>query len=206
MSESPGEIVSAVIEEPSYDRAYRAFMHLAVEGLIRDDTVMGRIKMVPDRHAGPMRNVRTETPLDQPMVSISATMTVKTDVLLQTDVDGHSTMLYDFAQELIGEQSRAFYQRLSEITTAAGTSVENVGQGVPTIEQLRELFRKMDFTFNERGELSGLEIHVHPSQMERAKTMIAEAERDEEISEILMQKRAEWMAKRAAVSRRKLSR
>ena len=166
---------SVVIREPSYDRAYVAFMQLAVEGLIREDPTLGQIKMIPDRHAGPIRNVRAETPLDQPMMGVSATVTLERGALLRTDVDGHTAMLYDTAQQIIGEQSRAFYQRLSEITTAAGTSVKNIGQGVPTIEQLRELFRKMEFSFNERGELSGLQLHVHPSQMERAKENLTQA-------------------------------
>jgi hypothetical protein len=196
----------AVVETPSYDNAYRAFLHDAAAALTREDETIGKIPMVRDRHAGPIRNVRTETPLDQPMSTASAGMTMPLDVLLQTDVDGHTTMIYEFSQELIREQTRLFYRHLGEMCTAAGTSVQNVGEGVPTIEQLRELFRRMDFSFNERGELSGLQIHVDPSQMERAKALITEAERDPEINDILLVKRAEWMAQRAAASRRTLSR
>lgn len=198
--------VRRVLEVPSYDKAYCEFLQCVAEALMKENSPIGKIKMLRDRHAGPIRNVRTDTPLDQPMWEAGAAITLPRDVLLRTDVEGHTVMVYEFAQATLAEQARLFYRHFGEMCTAAGMSVENVGQGVPTIEQLRELFRRMDFSFNERGELSGLELHVHPSHMERAKAIMAEAESDKEIKDILLEKRAQWMAQRAATSRRTLSR
>lgn len=195
-----------IIRTPSYDSAYREFLHAAVEGLMREDEGIGKIPMIRDRHSGPIRNVRTETPLDQPMRQIGATMELTQETLLETSVDGHTEMVYDFAQEVMGEQKILLYRNLGEMCDAAGMTVQNPGKGVPTMEQMRQLFGKMQFSFTESGEVNWPDLHVDPSQMERAKALIDEVRNDPEIAEIIAKKRGEWEVRRAAASRRTLSR
>lgn len=190
----------------SYDVAYREFLHDAYNGFVASDPVIGGIRMERDRHAGPIRNVRTESPLDQPMESVGATMMLHREALRSTDVASHTEMVANFARELIGEQTKQFFRKMGEMCVAAGTSVKNVGQGVPTLVQLRELFKKMDLSFGEDGQIEGLTLFVDPIHTERAQALMLEAETDPECVAIVLEKRAEWMRDRASKSHRTLSR
>lgn len=84
--------------------------------------------------------------------------------------------------------------------------MQNVGEGVPTIEQMREMLRRIDLDFDENGSLVGLTVFVHPSQLERARQVMEDAEQDPECVRIVLEKRAEWMRNRAAYANRALSR
>lgn len=199
------EPLSTPLRLPSYDLGYRQFLSDVADGFIAANELLGQIEMVRDRHVGPIRNVRTDDPLDQPMKLLGAMMTLGRDALLSTDIDAHTVMIATFAEELIAAQSKHFFQHLVEVCTAAGTTVENTGQGVPTIEQLRELFRKMDFEFDDNGKIRS-QLIVDTSQAEKAKALMSEAGRDPEIRRIIQDKRSEWLKVRAAQSRRTLSR
>lgn len=190
----------------SYDSAYIEFLHEAVDGFISADQVIGGIVRINDPHTGPIRNVRGTNTLDQPMVEMGATMTLHVNALQMTNVDAHTDMVINFAQQMIAVQATQFFKSLGEVSVAAGTSVENVAGGVPTIEQIRDLFRKMEFTFDEDGRPAGLQLFVHPSQEERAKALVEEFENDPECQKIVLEKRAEWMKKRAEAAGRALSR
>jgi hypothetical protein len=132
--------------------------------------------------------------------------TIGIEALTTTDIDSLAVAINNSATEYIELQSRGFFAHLNEVCEAAGTSVKNIGQGVPTIAQMRELLRRMDLEFDEHGMLKGLRLIVHPSQLERAKQIMKEAEGDAECVRIVLEKRAEWLKNRAAYTDRALSR
>ncbi len=107
----------------------------------------------------------------------SVQFTISIDAVRTTDIVSLAVAINNTAREYIELQSRAFFAHLNEVCEAAGTAVQNVGQGVPTIEQMRELMRRMDLEFDENGMLTGLKLIVHPSQLERARQVMKEAER-----------------------------
>ena len=190
----------------SYDLAYSTFLDSAFRGFAKDHDLLGDIVTIRDRHAGPIRNVRdTDVPLDQEMYEGSAGMEMERNAHLATDVEAHTVMIAQFAGEMIGAQIRGFFKNMAEMCEAAGTSVKNEGGGIPTIEQARELLRKMDFSFDEAGKPE-LQLVVDPSQAERAQKFNMEVAQDAECTRIMAEKRQKWMESRVARSRRTLSR
>lgn len=189
----------------TYDSSYRQFLDRAFSGFAKDHQLLGDIVVVRDRHAGPIRNVREGVPLDQGMMEASATMTLERAALLATDVDAHTLMLAEFAEEMIGAQLTGFFKNMGEMCDAAGTTVKNDGQGIPTIEQAREMLAKVELAFDEDGKLQQTLV-VHPSQAERAKKFNEQMARDPECARIVAEKRQKWVELRAARSRRTLSR
>jgi hypothetical protein len=201
----PVEDPGRTLRLPSYDLAYDVFLRDVVGGFMSASDIIGKIATVRDPHSGPVRNVRTEQPLDQPMFSISTPMSLEKEALRSTNIDAHTEMISAFANELIIAHTTRFFESVSEICVAAGTSIENVGNG-STIEQVRQLFRKMDFSFDEEGKLSGQQLVVSPSQEQRARELILEIENDPECRRIILEKRNEWIRLRAERSHRTLSR
>ena len=190
---------------PAYDLAYRKFLDKAYRGFVAENPLFSNIEFVRDRHAGPIRNVREQNMLDQPMVPLSAGMTIEKTAIRATDVDAHTAMVSAFAEEMLGEQSRQFFRNMGEVCDAAGTTVSNIGQGAPTLEQFRELLEKMELAFDDDGKLK-TQLVVHPSQAEKAKALWASVQNDPECLRIVLEKRAKWMELRAARSHRTLSR
>lgn len=190
---------------PTYDRAYRRFLENAYHGFVAENPLFCEVEYIRDRHTGPIRNVRDEKTLDQPMAPISAGMTIEKAAIRSTDVDAHTLMISAFAEEMLGAQSHQFFANLGEVCNAAGTTVPNIGEGVPTLEQFREMLRKMDISFDDEGRIE-TQLVVHPSQAEKAKALWSSVQNDPECLRIALEKRARWMELRAARSHRTLPR
>ena len=190
---------------PTYDYAYRRFLEKVYHGFVAGNPLFNEIEFVRDRHAGPIRNARDETTLDQPMASISAGMTIEKSSIRLTDVDAHTVMIAAFAEEMLGAQSRQFFANMSEVCDAADTTIQNIGQGAPTLEQFRELLQTMDLSFDDEGRMK-TQLVVHPSQAEKAEALWTSVKNDPECQRIALEKRAKWMELRAARSYRTLSR
>jgi hypothetical protein len=176
------------------------------EGFVADNELLGNIKSIQDRHLGPIRNVRGENRVDQPMVLLSATMSMERTAIRLTDIDAHTATIQKFSEEMIAEQSKQFLSHLGAITEATGNTVANVGDGAPTLEQMRELLRKMELSFDGEGNINKLQFIVHPSQAEKVRALWSAVENDPECQRIALQKREEWLELRAARSNRTLSR
>jgi hypothetical protein len=189
----------------SYDLAYREFLDDAFRGFASDHQLLGDIALVQDRHAGPTRNVRDQIPLDQPMSEGSATMMLERAALRATDVDAHTLMIAQFAEEMIDAQLGMIFKGISEICDAAGTTVKDVGAGIPTIEQIRELLGRMDLAFDDDGRIKQT-LFVAPEQEERARQLNVEIAKDPQCARIISEKHKKWIEERAARSRRTLSR
>lgn len=194
-----------VLSLPSYDAAYRRFLEDVYQGFVADNEVLGAIELVRDRHAGPVRNIRDTEPLDQPMTSASGAMTLVRAACRATEVSAHTEMIQQFAEEMIGEQTRLFFAHMNAICEATGNVFPNIGEGTPTLEQWRVLFQRVDLDFDDDGRLQQ-RIYVHPSQAEKANEIWRQVQNDPECVRIVTEKRAQWMERRAARSRRTLSR
>jgi hypothetical protein len=188
---------------PSYDDAYGRFLQDAFRGFVQDHSLLGEIEAVRDRHAGPIRNVDAAKPLDQPMVQIGAPFTLETAAIASTDVEAHTAAVAAFAAAMVNEQVRLSLQNIGGVADAVGNTV--LGVGPPTVEQFRELFRKMDISFNEDGTIAQTLV-VPPEAAEAVKRLMSELDRDPGARHILAEKRAAWEATRAARAHRTLSR
>jgi hypothetical protein len=184
---------------PSYDDAYCRFLQDAVRGFVQDHHLLGEIETVRDRHAGPVRNVEADQPLDQPMVQLGAPFTLETASIASTDVEAHTSAVVAFATAIVNEQVRYSLQNIGVIADAVGNTVNS--KGSPTLEHFRELFRKIDLSFNEDGTIAQTLV-VPPGHADAIQRLMT----DPEILKIIAEKRAAWEATRAARSRRTLSR
>lgn len=100
---------------PAYDDAYMEFFRDSVYGIMGEDKLLGGIDVVHDRRDGPIRNVRTEQPLDQPMLSTSFSFTIGIDAIRTMDVGALAVAINNTAREFIEGQSRAFFGHLNKI-------------------------------------------------------------------------------------------
>ena len=188
---------------PSYDDAYRQFLQDAYRGFVQDHSLLGDIETVHDRHAGPIRNVDAEEPLDQPMMRLGAPFTLETATIASTDVEAHTAAVATFATAMVNEMERQSLQNIGIIADAVGNTVD--GQGAPTVEHFREMLRKIDISFNDDGSIAQTLV-FHPDHADLAKQLVSDLARDPEAQRIIADKRAAWEATRAARAHRTLSR
>jgi hypothetical protein len=187
----------------AYDDAYGRFLQAVVRGFAADHSLLGAVETIHDRHAGPIRNVDAEVPLDQPVLQIGAPFTLETAAIASTDVDAHTVAVAAFATALINEQVRHSLRNIGSIADAVGNTV--LGEGPPTLEHFRELFRKTDISFNEDGTIAQTLV-APPELAETVKRLMRDLDNDPEARRILAEKRAVWEAIRAARAHRTLSR
>jgi hypothetical protein len=193
-----------VLAAPAYEQAYLKFFQRAIDAFVAADDVLGDIESVATRHVGPRRNVRGEKPLDQPMQEASAPSTLTFDDIRRGDIDAHTVMVFETTSEMIGERTKGFFANLAAVSDAAGMTVHN-RDGMPAIEQMREMLRRMDLEFDENGKLSeNIKLYVAPEAADAAKALVAAALEDPECVEIVAKKRQEWFARRATERPRKL--
>jgi hypothetical protein len=188
---------------PAYDDAYRLFLQDVFRGFVQEHPLLGEIETVRDRHAGPIRNVDGEQPLDQPMVRLGASFSLETADVASTDVEAHTAAVAALATAMVSEQVRHSLQNFGVIADAVGNTVH--GDGPPTLEQFREMFRKIDISFNDDGTIAQT-LFAPPEYAETMKQLMRDLERDPETRRIIAEKRAAWEATRAARARRTLSR
>jgi hypothetical protein len=188
---------------PSYDDAYRQFLQDAYRGFVQDHALLGEIETVRDRHAGPIRNVDADEPLDQPMVKLGAPFTLETAAIVSTDVEAHTAAVAAFATAMLNEIERQSLENIGVIAGAVGNTVD--GQGAPSVEHFREMLRKIDISFNDDVTIAQTLI-VHPDHADLAKKLMSDLARDPEAQRIIAEKRAAWEVTRAARAHRTLSR
>jgi len=111
--------------------------------------------------------------------------------MLSRDADGKGT---------------AFFANVAEVADAAGTTVRSNG-GAPTLDQMRELLRRMDLDFEEDGTISkGLRLACPPEAEKATRELMLSVENDPECRRIIIEKRRLVMQKRAEKSTRRLPR
>ena len=113
---------------PPYDNASNKFLELVVYGFIDTDPLLSQIHQRSVKHAGPIRNVRGEEPLDQDISPIQGETLIKTKAIRETNFDEITMFFYDIAQNLQAGLSKGFFKNLNEITNATGQVIDFKGK------------------------------------------------------------------------------
>jgi hypothetical protein len=171
------------------------FVRRVVEGFFSVEPLFGQIPWRPTEHAGPVRNVRGPSPVDQDMPIIEAESSVDVAVIRSTDIKGYAAFLYDLAESSIEAFAREFFKGLGEVTEAVGTSVDAEGRPF-SFDLLNDMLEKLHIEFDEEGEPVLPALIMHAKMAERIGDMKPTAEQEELHAEIIERKRKEYYAKK----------
>lgn len=119
-------------------------------------------------------------------------------------VDDVRALLEEKAKEFGAQQAQHGYRVLDQVTAETGNVIDAGGKPL-TVDLFLETIRKISIAFDKFGNPQMPTIVIHPSMAEKYRTLLEEANNDEEtkrrLNEILTQKKGEYDAEQA---RRKL--
>jgi hypothetical protein len=171
------------------------FNDQVVKGFFSADSFFGQIPWKTTEHAGPVRNVRGPSPLDQMMPVVEAESSVSIDTIRNTDIEDYTQFLYVLATSSIQAFADEFFKGLGEITNAVGTSLDAGGEPF-SFDMLNDILEKLHIQFDEEGEPILPTLVMHPKMAERIGNMKPTPEQEKRYAEIIERKRAEHYAKK----------
>ena len=113
---------------PAYDRAMLRFTDQVVKGFFAVEPFFGRVPWHPIEHAGPIRNVRAPSPLDQTMPMIEAVSSVEIDTIRNADIEAYTAFLYKLADSNTQAIASELPRTIREVTEAVGSSFNGTGE------------------------------------------------------------------------------
>jgi hypothetical protein len=180
---------------PVYEKTMLRFIDQVVKGFFLADPLFGPTRWRPTEHAGPIRNVRGPSPLDQTMPVIEAESLVSMDSFRNTEIGNYTQFLYDLATSSIQAFAPEFFKGLGEVTGAVGTSLDAEGRPF-SFDMLNDMLEKLHIEFDEEGEPILPTLVMHPMMAERIKNMKPTPKQEKRHAEIIKRKRAEYYAKK----------
>lgn len=181
------------LRAPEYDRAWAHVLHEAIQGLVSHDPVMGMLGRVETEHGGPVRNVRTPEPLDQPIRGAELMATMDPDAVRATNVEKHTQFVAEMTDALLREVGPQLFESIAAITSATGMDEDAKGQPFSADLFLRTL-EKLEIAFDDTGQPLLPTLVVPPALGETAKNALQTAQHDPRYHEILSAKRDAYFA------------
>jgi hypothetical protein len=180
---------------PVYEKAMLRFIDQVVKGFFSADPLFGPMPWRSTEHAGPVRNVRGPSPLDQTMPVIEAESSVSIDTVRNTEIEDHTRFLYELATSSIRAFAPEFFKGLGEVTDAVGMSLDAEGKPF-SFDMLNDMLEKLHIEFDEEGEPILPALVMHPMMAEQIRNMKPTPEQEKRHAEIIERKRAEYYAKK----------
>lgn len=180
---------------PEYDEAWLKVLYQATQGIVFQDSVFGMLRRIETSHSGPIRNVRSPQPLDQPYSGAQFSATMHEDDLRQTKIDKHTDFIIDMAEAAKKEMGPQLFQSIAEMTAASDMDFDAGGQPFSAEMYLKTL-EKMDIDFDDDGQPHLPTLVVPPTIGEATQRAVKEAEQSPRYNDILTRKRDEYFAKK----------
>lgn len=179
---------------PEYERAGGAFVRSAIDALARVKSPL--LAEIGSETADPTPGVRTTFAsgevLEHEPMRIGATISIPVRAAVNGEYEGFCAAIDDAAEEYASDLSRQIYQRLGEMSEAAGTSVS--AKDPFTARDVLTMIERLEIEFDEQGNPELPKIHMHPSQAEKLPSW---TDADEQaFKELMVRKKAEWDARR----------
>jgi hypothetical protein len=139
---------------------------------------------------------REETPL----IHSSAMLNISLPELAELDLPELLMRLDAIARDMAGQQSRQFYEAMSEGVARVGNAIDAQGQKLSPKLFLKGLDRVM-IAFDSDGTPQMPTLHVHPSLQTEAQSVMDQIQNNPDLQkqfqEIMTRKREEWNAGQA---------
>jgi hypothetical protein len=174
-----------------YDIAWQSLVGVAAEAMLASHPLLGQIARRKTPHAGPIRNVRIPTQLDQPPGKVESVATIGRDDLRLANIEAHSNFLAELALEHVKGMAKFFFATIDEVTEAAGTSHSSGGQPL-SWDLFLDMVERMQISFDAEGKADLPTLIGHPDTIASLQPMTPEQEA--RLEEILRKKQEEHAA------------
>ena len=180
---------------PTYETAMLRFISDVLEGFFAADPVFGQMRRQMDIHAGPVRNVRGPTPVDQMMPVIESVASIDVDDVRSANTEAYTDFLCELADSQIAGLANEFYKSLGEVVDAVGTSVDARSRPF-SYDLLLDALEKLHIEFDENAEPRLPTLVMHPRLFERIKAIRPTTEQEKRHARIIEKKRTEYFAQK----------
>jgi hypothetical protein len=136
---------------PEYQEAFNEFTDMVVQQALRSQSFLG--SMYSDRtiHAGPVRNVPGDNPIDHPMTRVEHEMVLHHDVIRKSDTDAFAKEFLKTPATVIDQLSEAFVSHFEDIVNSTG-NIFNAGGRPFDFDQYLTMLESWDMKFDEAGD------------------------------------------------------
>lgn len=180
---------------PNYSRAMIRFVEQVMRGFVALHPILGSIPWKPTEHQGPVRNVRSPSPLDQRVPPIRSEGAMPLDTIRNTDFDDFARFLDELAHSQIGQLMSEFYTTINGVTAATGNVVDGGGQ-LFSFDMLNDALEKVDIDFDSDGNPILPTLITDPAAATRMRSLEPTSEQTERHRQIIARKKAEHDAKK----------
>ncbi|OGN75706.1 MAG: hypothetical protein A2X25_02755 [Chloroflexi bacterium GWB2_49_20] len=176
-----------------YDNAMNDFIGIVIRGFIGFNPLLGQIEHSNSVHAGPIRNVQGENPLDQKLNSIEASYVINISAIRNTDFDEITNYLYTLAMNMQDSLTKYFFKSMGEITDATGLAFN--AKGAPlSLDLIINMLEKMSLEFDDNGEPIMPTLIVPPTTIEHMRKLEETSDQKKRFNEMITKKREEYFA------------
>lgn len=165
-----------------------------IKGFINTDPLLGQFGHKTVVHAGPIRNVRGQNPLDQDMLPIEASSMIKKESIRNTNIDEITFFLYSLAQDIMNTMGREFFKGITEVTKATGQVVDAKGEPL-SLDHVLDTLEKISLEFDKDGKPIMPQIILPPEMFERFRKLKESDDQRKRLEKIIINKREEYYAK-----------
>jgi hypothetical protein len=181
---------------PEYQEAYNEFSHEIIQQAIRSQSFLGLMYSDRTIHAGPVRNVPGDNPIDHPMTRVEHQMDLHHDVIRESDTDAFAREFLKAPASVIDQLTGAFVSHFEDIVNSTGNVID-AGSRPLDFDQFLIVLESWDMKFDESGnpDLENLLILVGPGvPLDHPKPETPEQE--QRLDELIERKRAAYNAKK----------
>jgi hypothetical protein len=181
---------------PEYREAYNHFTDEVIKQVIRTQSFLGSIYSHRTIHAGPVRNVPGENPIDHSMTRVEHEMTLHHDVIRESDIDSFGAEFLKTPASVINQLSGAFVSHFEDIVDRTG-NVFDAGGRPFDFDQYLTLLESWDMKFGEAGnpDLDNILILASPG-IPLAHPAPSTDDQRQQLDDLIERKRAAFNAKK----------
>lgn len=177
-----------------YEQAEIEMLKLIREAVFRSSSLIGAIREQPTRHNS--RNVNLVDPviIEHGLVELSADFAIHHDLIRFGDVDAYIEILIDALYSgFVEPMEKHFVESISELTTAAGNTVNAAEEGLSPFEAFLKAFEKIEMSLDADDNLVLPTVAANPETIKNLSTeKFGPAER-EKLNLLLQRKREELL-------------
>jgi hypothetical protein len=178
---------------PEYYTAELRFIENVLQGFMDKDPFLSGIERTTTIHKGPIRNVRSDTPLDQRMFEVHGESEISWDSVLNGKIEDYTKFLYDISESQRKSLTKNMFKNISEITDATGQSVNAKGQPL-SIDLYLDLLEKIEFGFDDKGNPQYPTMYMPQNAIEKFHSLKYTPEQEQRKKKITEEKRARFNA------------
>ena len=186
-----------IFKLPEYLLAERGFTYKAIETIARaSDPVISQLQVEENvERTSTQYSLPSGETLEMQEIVVGTDATLNFIDVLDGNLSGYYTLVYEMSQELIRKFVPKFYEHVATVIDAYGGTVNADGQPL-SHELMLELFERKQISFDEEGNISKDEILVVGPQMAEELRQLPPRtpEQERKWNEMLERKRQEFNA------------